>query len=98
MRRAKCVIVQNKNKMVKPLASALITFTAFSSRERIIAKEHNKYPANQHKQRCTGRVRDLYFKSTTYKFAAIPQAAACFAGHNINGTGNKANNPTRNNY
>ena len=26
--RAKCVIVQNRNKMVKPLATALITFTA----------------------------------------------------------------------
>ena len=31
IRRAKCVIVQNKNKMVKPLASALITFTALAA-------------------------------------------------------------------
>jgi hypothetical protein len=35
----------------------------------------------------------LYFKAAAYKFATVPEASACFGSKQVNGTGNKANDP-----
>src|SRR5258706_14081529 len=63
---------------------------------RIIAKQNNKDPAYQYKKRCARRMRDLHFKTTAYKFAAIPEASTGFTCHYINCTCNQANCPACN--
>ena len=55
-------MVQKRNKMVNPLASALIAFTALAADKRVIAKYDDENPAQKTKRGAPG-VGYLYFET-----------------------------------
>src|SRR5689334_1901808 len=63
----------------------------------IVSKQKNKNTPKQNKKWCSGRMRNLYFKTAAYKFTTIPKAAARFSGHYKNCTGKQSHYPSCNN-
>src|SRR5450432_3586775 len=59
-----------------------------------IAKEDDKETAHQDKERSAGGMGDLELVGAGDELAAIPETAGGLHGHDIDGTGNHAHDPT----
>jgi hypothetical protein len=64
--------------------------------EGIVAKEDNEEATHEDEEGGAGRVGDLEFITAGDEFAAIPEAACGFHGHDIDGTGDDSYDPANN--
>src|SRR5215831_5511179 len=66
----------------------------FRCSRRVVAKQYNENSSEQNKQRRTGRMRNLHFKTAAYEFSAIPKTTTGFTRHDIHSAGKQTYRPS----